>query len=189
MTRLARIVLLSLAALAALAACGCGNRTETAIIGETEGIYVTVDELTYQVQLSRVLNPASIEDQAYLAGLPEGEEVEPGADEVWFGIFMRVENETEETLPATDTFTIVDTQDNHFEPIELDTEANVFDYEARPIPSGELLPEPNSPPSDNTIQGALLLFKVEIQALYNRPLELEIESLRGGDNAVVNLDI
>ena len=187
MTRLARIVLLSLAALAALAASGCGNRTEIAIVGETEGIYVSVDELTYQVQLSRILNPANVEDRAYLAGLPEGEELTP--DEVWFAIFMRVENETEEPLPATDGFSIVDTQDTRFEPVELDTERNEFDYEAREIPSGELLPELNSPPSDNTIQGALILFKVEIQSLYNRPLELEIESLRGGDNATVNLDV
>jgi hypothetical protein len=187
MTRLVRIVLLSLAALAALAASGCGNRTETAIIGETEGIYLSVDELTYQVQISRILDPENVEDQAYLAGLPEGEQT--NADEVWFAIFMRVENETDKELPATDKFTIVDTQDNHFEPIELDADRNEFSYEARPIPPGELLPELNSPPSDNTIQGALLLFKVEIQSLYNRPLELEIESLRGGDNAVVNLDV
>jgi len=177
MTRLARTVLLSLAALAAVAAAGCGNKHETVIVGETEGIYVSVDELTYQVQLSRILDPASVEDRAYLAGLPEGEET--SAEEVWFAIFMRVENETNEELSATDTFSIVDTQDTRFEPIELDSERNEFDYEAREIPAGELLPEFNSPPSDNTIQGALLLFKVDIQSLYNRPLELEIESLRG----------
>ncbi len=187
MTRLARIVLLSFTALAALATAGCGNKTDTAIVGETEGIYVTVDELTYQVQLSRILNPASVEDKAYLAGLPEGEE--PSADEVWFAIFMRVENETEKELPAAASFSIIDTQETRFEPIELDSEANMFDYEARPILSGELLPEPNSPASDNTIQGALLLFKVGIQSLYNRPLELEIESQSGGDNAVVDLDV
>ena len=187
MTRPARKLLLSLTVLAALAVAGCGNKTDTAIVGETEGIYVTVDELTYQVQLSRILNPANVEDQAYLAGLPEGEE--PTAEEVWFAIFMRVENETDEELEAAEEFRIIDTQENRFEPIEIDTEANVFDYEARPIASGELLPERNSPASDNTIQGALLLFKVEIQSLYNRPLELEIESRSGGDNAVVDLDV
>jgi hypothetical protein len=188
MTRLARSVLLSLAALAALAAGGCGNRTETAIIGETEGIYVSVDDLTYQVQLSRILNPASPEDQAYLKGLPEAE-TELGADEVWFGVFMRVENETDEQLSATGDFKIVDTQDATFEPMELDTELNEFVYEPRAIPPGELLPELNSPPSDNTIQGALILFKVKVASLYNRPLELEIESTRGGDSAVVDLDV
>jgi hypothetical protein len=187
MSRPARIVLLALTALAALATGGCGNKTEQVTVAETEGIYVSVDDLTYQVQLSRILDPASPEDGVYLSGLPDGEEV--GADEVWFGVFMRVENETEESLPAAQQFRIVDTQHTEFEPIEIDPEINPFGYQPRPIPPGELLPERNSPPSDNTIQGALVLFKVKIQSLYNRPLELEIESDTGGDNAVVNLDV
>jgi hypothetical protein len=187
MARLARIALLSLVALAALAATGCGNKTETAIVGETEGIYVTVDELTYQVQISRILNPASTEDQGYLVGLPEGEE--PKAEEVWFGVFMRVENETDKELPAAEDFMIVDTQETEFEPVELDEEVNAFGYEPRTIPPGELLPAANSAASDNTIQGALVLFKLDVQSLYNRPLELVIESASGGDDAVVDIDV
>ncbi len=187
MSRPTRIVLLALTALAALATGGCGNKTDTAIIAETEGIYVSVDDLTYQVQLSRILDPASPEDKTYLSGLPEGEEVT--ADEVWFGVFMRVENETDEELPAAEQLRIIDTQHTEFEPIEIDPEVNPFGYQPRPIPPGELLPERNSPPSDNTIQGALVLFKVKVQSLYNRPLELEIESDTGGDNAVVDLDV
>ena len=188
MTGIARTALLSLAAVAALAVGGCGNKTETAILGETEGIYVSVDDLTYQVQISRILNPASPEDAAYLLGLPEDEE-EPAEDEVWFGVFMRVENETDEELTATDSFKIVDTQETEFEPIELDPDVNVFSYEPRAIPPGELLPEVGSPAADNTIRGALILFKMKVESLGNRPVELEIESTEGGDNAVVDLDI
>jgi hypothetical protein len=188
MTRLATLSLAALAALAlALALAGCGNKVDTAIVGETEGIYVGVDGLTYQVQISRILNPASPEDQAYLRGLPE-EEAEPADDEVWFGVFMRVENEGDEEREAAEEFVIHDTQETSFEPIELDTEVNGFAYEAVPVGPGELLP-PNSPPSDNTIQGALLLFKVSVESLGNRPLELEIMSARGGDNAIVELDV
>lgn len=187
MTRIARIAVLSLVALAALAAGGCGNKVDTAIVGETEGIYVGVDGLTYQVQVSRLLNPASTEDQAYLVGVPEEEQ--PTADEVWFGVFMRVENEGDEELPAAEDFRIVDTQETEFEPVELDPEINMFGYEPRPIPPGALLPAPNSPAADNTIQGALVLFKVDVQSLYNRPLELVIESSRGGDDAVVDIDV
>ncbi len=102
---------------------------------------------------------------------------------------MRVENETDEELPAAEQFRIVDTQHTEFEPIEIDPEVNPFGYQPRPIPPGELLPELNSPPSDNTIQGALVLFKVTVESLGNRPLELEIESDTGGDNAVVDLDV
>jgi hypothetical protein len=187
MTRVARIAMLSLAALAALAAGGCGNKTDTAIVGETEGIYVSVDDLTYQVQISRIMNPSSAEDQAYMKGLPEGEE--PAADEVWFGVFMRVENETDEELPAAEGFKIVDTQETEFEPVELDPEVNVFGYVPRPVPPGELLPPPNTPASDNTIRGELLLFRLKVQSLYNRPLELVIESASGGDDAVVDIDV
>jgi hypothetical protein len=187
MPRLARIALLSLAAVAAIAAGGCGNKQETAIVAETEGIYVGVDGLTYQIQMSRILNPASPEDQAYLRGLPEGEE--PRADEVWFGIFMRVENETDEEHEPVEGFKIVDTQENEFEPVELDPEFNVFGYEPRALPPGELIPEPNSPPSDNTIQGSLILFKLTVESLSNRPLEFIIESAQGGDNAVVDIDV
>ena len=185
MTRLAT---LSLAALAALALAGCGNKVDTAIVGETEGIYVGVDGLTYQVQISRILDPASPEDQAYLRGLPE-EEAEPADDEVWFGVFMRVENESDEELEAAEEFVIHDTQETRFEPVELDTEANAFAYEPAPVGPGELIPEPNSPASDNTIQGALLLYKMTVESLGNRPLELEIESRQGGDNAIVDLDV
>ena|SRR5215218_8222013 len=185
MTRLARIALLSLTALAALAAGGCGNKIDTAIVGETEGIYVGVDDLTYQVQISRILNPASREDQAYLRGVSE----EPAADEVWFGVFMRVENETDEEHPAADRFRIVDTQEEEFEPVDIDPELNVFGYQPRPVGAGELLPAPNSPAYDNTIRGELILFKLPVASLGNRPLELVIESATGGDNAVVDIDV
>ena len=185
---MARLATLAITALAALALTGCGNKVDTAIVGETEGIYVGVDGLTYQVQISRILNPASREDQAYLLGLPE-DEAEPTAEEVWFGIFMRVENEGDEPREAAEGFVIHDTQETEYEPIELDTEVNVFAYEAGPVEPGELIPQPNSQPADNTIQGSLLLFKMEVESLGNRPLELEIESQQGGDNAIVDLDV
>jgi hypothetical protein len=187
MTRPTRLVLLSLAMLAALAAAGCGNKTETALVAETEGIYVGVDDLTYQVQISRVLNPNDTEDRGYLIGLPEGEE--PAADEVWFGVFMRVENETDRTRTSSDRFKITDTQGTVYEPVELDPAVNVFGYRAAPVEAGRLLPARSSAASDNTIQGSLILFKLKVETLANRPLEFEIESTMGGDNARITLDV
>src|SRR5215204_2047492 len=184
-SRLARISLLFLTALAALAAGGCGNKVDTAIMADTEGIYVGVDGLTYQIQISRILNAADREDQAYLRGVSE----EPAEDEVWFGVFMRVENEGDREQPAAERFKIVDTQEQEFEPVEIDPELNVFSYQPRPVPAGQLLPEPNAPAYDNTIRGELILFKLPVQSLYNRPLELIIESARGGDNAIVDIDV
>jgi hypothetical protein len=187
MPRSARLILLVLAALGALAASGCGNKQETAIVADTEGIYVGVDDLTYQVQISRVLNPSDTEDKSYLIGLPEGEK--PARDEVWFGVFMRVENETDRQLTSTDAFKITDSQGTEFEPVELDPAVNVFGYQSAPLAPGHVLPRLSSAPSDNTIQGSLVLFKLKVESLANRPLEFEIQSTRGGDNAVVDLDV
>jgi hypothetical protein len=185
-TRVARLALLCLAALAALALAGCGNREEEKTVGETEGAYLTLDELKYQVQISRILNPADVEDSAYLRGTSEG--VAPAPDEVWFGVFMRVENETEQTRTPSSQFEIVDTQEKKFTPLSLDEKVNPFAYKPAPIPPGGLLPQLSSPPSDNTIQGSLVLFKLKIASLYNRPLELSISD-NAGKRVRVNLDI
>ena len=67
-----RLLVISAALLCALAAAGCGNKQETVTLGETEGIYLDIDELKYQVQISRYMNPDDVEDQAYLTGLTGG---------------------------------------------------------------------------------------------------------------------
>jgi hypothetical protein len=185
MTRLARLALLCLASVAALTASGCGNKEEFVTVAETEGIYVTVDDLKYQIQISRILNPASPEDQAYLRGVDE-ELVE---DEVWYGIFMRVENDADEPHEMATEFSIHDTQDNEYEPVEIDPELNVFVYEPGELAAGALSPVLNSPSSDNTIRGGLLLYKIPASSLGNRPLELEIASPSGGDGAVIDIDV
>jgi hypothetical protein len=189
MTRLARFALLCLASVAALVAAGCGNKEDVVTVAETEGIYVTVDDLKYQIQISRILNPASPEDQAYLRGVSETD-AELAEDEVWYGIFMRVENDTDEPHQMAQTYSIRDTQDNVFEPLDLDPAQNLYAYEARELgPGGALAPELNSPASDNTIRGNLLLFKIPASSLGNRPLELEIESPSGGDNGIIDIDV
>ena len=190
MSHRGRHLLLALAATASLAAAGCGNKEEEVREGGTEGIYVTVNELKYQVQISRILNPGEIEDQGYLRGLPEGEETQPAEDEVWFGVFMRVENDKEEPHATATEFEIEDTQGDTFEPLEIPYEENLFAYD----PAPELRPETiyplfNSAAADNTIRGGLLLFKLKADALYNRPLELRIIDPEGEADAVVNIDV
>jgi hypothetical protein len=186
MTRRARLALVCVAALAALAA-GCGNKHDKVTLAETEGIYVTVDDLKYQIQISRILNPAARDDAHYLRGTPEGEE--PSADEVWYGIFMRVENDADDPHPTAEEFSIHDTQGTEYEPIELDPEVNSFLYEPTELGPGSLLPALDTPAADNTIRGGLILFKVSVESLANRPLELEIHSPSGGENAIVDIDV
>ena len=177
--------------LAALGLSACGNKTETRTLGETEGIYVDVGDLVYQVQISRILNPNDSEDRAYLRGLPPGEAtLKPG--ETWFGVFMRVSNEKQQTIKPASSFRIVDTQENEYEPVELDPEANPFAYQPSPLRGGEVYPNSESVAYANNIQGSLVLFKVQFRSLQNRPLELMIDGplpppLR--ESAIVDLDV
>jgi hypothetical protein len=187
MSRLARLALASVAAVAAVAAAGCGNKEDTVTRAETEGIYVTVDDVKYQIQISRILNPAARDDSAYLRGLAEGEEL--ADDEVWYGIFMRAENDSDDPHPTAESFKITDTQDEEFQPIAMDPAISDYVYEPTELQPGKMLPASDTPAFDNTIRGNLLLFKLPASSLANRPLELEIESPSGGENAVVDIDV
>jgi hypothetical protein len=183
---LRRLALCLLAVAAAAAFAGCGNRIETRTLGETEGIYIDVGELKYQVQLSRILNPDDLEDSAYLAGLPEGEEAT--AEQAWFAIFLRVENTTGRRLAAAEDFEIVDTQENAFEPLAL--ENNPFAYEPEALAPKGIIPNPDSIAGEGVIQGSLLLFKVDVDTLQNRPLEFRISSPKSADEVgIVDLDV
>ena len=186
MTRL--LMVLALAGTLALA--GCGNKVEVRTVAETEGIYIDIGELKYQVQLSRIINQNTVEDQVYLKGLPDGT-LPPKADEAWFGIWLRVQNTTsEKTLPAAEDFMIVDTQENEFEPIELDPVANVFAYAPTDLGPKTIVPDSQSPAGEGVIQGSLLLFKLTNEALQNRPLEFKIQSPENIDEVgIVDLDV
>lgn len=187
MPRLARLpVLCLLAAAAVVALAGCGNRVETRTLGETEGIYIDVGELKYQVQLSRVLNPDDTEDRAYFQGLPEGDVAT--AEQAWFAIFLRVENTTDRTLAPAEEFEIVDTQEKSFAPVRL--ENNPFAYQPVALPPKAIIPAPDSIAGEGVIQGSLLLFKLEIATLQNRPLEFRIRSVERPDEVgIVDLDV
>ena len=182
-----RLLVISAVISCALLAAGCGNKEETVTVADTEGIYLDVDHLKYQVQISRYMNADDVEDKSYLIGLPSSTS-QPAGDETWFGVFIRVQNTTDKTLPPADSFEIVDTQDNVYRPVALDTSINPFAYKPDPIPPKGLIPEPDSAASDTTIQGSLLLFKVKTESLQNRPLEFRFK--RGsGTEGVVDLDV
>jgi hypothetical protein len=183
-----RASLIALLCASALLAAGCGNKEAIVTEAETEGVHVDVAGLTYQVQISRYLNPNDVEDAYYLRGLPEGTALDPGRDEVWFAVFMRVKNFSGETLTPTTSFTITDTEENKFQPIPVDPKVNPFLYEAVPIPHAGVLPEPETPAYNGPIQGSLILFRIKTDSLQNRPLVLHIEGPAASE-ATVDLDL
>jgi hypothetical protein len=177
--------LLVLIAAAGLAAAGCGT-PDTRTTAETEGLYVDVGPLSYQVQISRYLNPGDTEDKAYLAGLPAGT-AQAGKGDVWFGVFMRVKNYSDKTQTPASDFTIEDTEGNKFEPTGLDLKENAYAYRPAPLGPSQWLPNPQTTPGINPIAGELILFRLKTADLQNRPLELHIG--QGANEAIVSLDL
>src|ERR687896_1552236 len=110
-----------LLATALVALAGCGGGTGVVTTAETEGLYLDINGLKYQIEMSRYINPNDVEDREYLVGLPESSEP-PSEDEIYFGVWVRVENVAEtETLPAASVWEIHDTQENVYRPIPIDT--------------------------------------------------------------------
>lgn len=180
MMSLSRKSLLALpAVLVALALGACGDAHTRVTTGTYAGEsgenapYLNVGPLVYEVQLSRELNPADTEDQAYLRGLtPAQRHLAPG--EEWFAVFVQVYNDSSHEHVATTQMTISDTQGNVYSPT-LPDETNEFAYRGGRVASdGGRLPVLDSVAASGPTQGALLLYKIKVVSLDNRPLELKI---------------
>jgi hypothetical protein len=133
------------------------------------------------------MNANDVEDRSYLAGVPESTG-QPTGEETWFGVFMRVQNSTEKTITPASDFEIIDTQENVYRPVPLDTNVNPFAYKPDPIGPKSLIPVPDSVAAQTTIQGSLLLFKVRTESLQNRPLEFRFKGPEG-TTGVIDLDV
>jgi hypothetical protein len=184
-----RPLALVLLAAVALVVAGCGGHKNTNVTeAQTEGLYMDVGPLLYQVQISRFLNPADPEDASYLKGLPQGTPTQPGKGQVWFGVWMRVQNVGKQPETATSQFSITDTQGHEFRPVPLDSKANPFAFVAASVPPGSFIPGPETAAYNGPIQGSLILFKLDNASLQNRPLTLKIEG-GAGEEADVELDL
>jgi hypothetical protein len=181
------------AALTVLVAAGCGHDEDatTAIqqTAETEGLYLDVNGLKYQIQMSRYMNPNDVEDREYLVGLPEGSE-EPSADEIYFGVWVRVENTSEdETRPAASIWEIHDTQENVYRPLSIDTDLNPFAFAPVDVPPKTVIPRASTAAGQGPIQGLMLLFKIRNESFQNRPLELKFRNGGSGQEGTYDLDV
>jgi hypothetical protein len=190
--RKSSFALAALIAVLALSACGDSHTKVSTgtYAGEsgTNAPYLNVGPLVYEVQLSRELNPTEVEDSAYLQGLtPAERQLESG--EEWFGVFLQVYNHSSQAHPAATGITITDTQNNVYTP--LVTEAtNPFSYRAGSVPAKGQIPAPGTVALAGPTQGALLLFKIKVISLDNRPLELKIvDPTNPAESAQAELDV
>jgi hypothetical protein len=186
------LALAALAAVLALSACGDSHTKVTTgtYAGESgaNAPYLNVGPLVYEVQLSRELNPANSEDATYLQGLtPEQKKLEPGQE--WFAVFMQVYNNTNQQHPAATSLTITDTQENSYTPIEP-SEVNQFAYRAGMVAPKNQVPLPGTIADDDPAEGLVLLYKIQIVSLDNRPLELKIlDPENPSESASAELDV
>jgi hypothetical protein len=188
------LALLAIAAVLGLSACGDSH---TKISGGTyagesgaNAPYLDVGPLVYEVQLSRELNPYDTEDSAYLEGLtPAQRQLPPGQE--WFGVFIQVYNNSERAHLAASALSmrITDTQGSVYRPTSLPS-TNSFAYRAGFVPAKGRLPELNTVAADGPTQGALLLYRIRIISLDNRPLTLHlVDPLDPSQTASAELDV
>ena len=174
---------------AALSLGACSTKKASQRSGETEGIYVNVAQLKYQVEISRQLNPKAIpEDATFVQGISSTDaQLKPG--ELWFAVFVRVENESAKAQTPATGFAITDTEGNTYHPVKIDS-SNPFAYSTKKIQPDSFAPNPDSVAYQvQSIGGMELLFKLPTATLQNRPLELHIKSYFPDDEATDTLDV
>ena len=178
-SRLRKLIPVALSVLAVLLLGACGESHTKVTTGTYAGEsgqnapYLDVGPLIYQVQLSRQLNPANSEDAGYLQGLTPAEQ-KLNTGEEWFGVFMQVYN-THDTaaFPSTENITISDTQGNVYTPLPPPL-GNPYAYRAGPVGPSSVVPPADTTAQFGPTQGALLLFKIKVVSLDNRPLKVKI---------------
>lgn len=162
----------------ALTAAACGGDDQEAEVAEGEPVEVA--DLSYNVGLTRFLNPDDNEDAEYLVGQPPPE---PGT--AYLGVFMTIENETEEDLPSADEYLVRDTLEVEYAPVES---KSPFALEiGAVVPAEGGLPLPDTTAQTGPNQGSLLIFHVADTVSANRPLKLEIESPDGLGEVILDI--
>jgi len=160
----------------ALSACGYSSDSKDVVEGEP----VKLGELQYNVIFSRFLNPNDSEDSAYLVG-----QSDPPEGHSYFGVFLEVQNESEDQQTLADAFTITDAGHETFDAIPSKSlYALPFGGE---VESQEQIPVLDSTPEQGPIEGSLVLFELPASASENRPLTLSIPGPEGP--ATVTLDL
>ncbi len=159
-----------------VAACGYENESKDIVEGEV----VKLGQLKYQVVFSRFLNLNDNEDSAYLVGQPP-----PQKGSNYFGVFLEVQNKSEQNQKLAGAFSITDASGEKFGAIPSESlYAFPFGGEVEPQ---EPIPAPDSTPQQGPIEGSLVLFELPSVVSENRPLTLSIPSPEG--SAEVTLDL
>ncbi len=181
-----RLLLAAGLLLAAFVLSACGHKQSDPTNADTEGVYVRAGQITYQVQLSRQLNPFDVEDQGYLRGVKAAP---PTPNQEWFAIFMWAKNETHTNQTTSGSFQIVDTQGNRYFPVEINPAVNQFAWTPQTLRPLGTEPGAGSAAAYSPTGGGLVLFKLNNSIYSNRPLTLEIFAPGQKQPSNISLDL
>jgi hypothetical protein len=155
-----------------------------------DGTYVSAGPITYQLEISRVLNPWGAEDSQYFKGLPKGMSafhIKP--DQLWYGVFLWAKNQHHADHWTSDKFEITDTLGRVYRPVKLNPNANPFAWNSRQLVYGETEPSQDSVAASFGSGGKIILFKLNTSIYSNRPLTLWILSPTGHRIGEISLDL
>jgi hypothetical protein len=174
------------AAALSLALTACGHKQSHPTAVDNEGVYVDAGPLSYQVQISRQLNPFNIEDREYLNGV-SAPRAKP--DELWFAVFLWARNETGANHNTATQFDIVDTQGTKYYPVPINPAVNPYAWTSQTLKPDGTQPAPDSSAYFGPTQGDELLFKLNDSVYSNRPLTLQIYAPGQAQPSSVSLDL
>ena len=114
-TRLGAIAAAVVAIAAGVVLSGCDTSPENAD-QVSEGMGIKLDDLLFNVQITRQLNPGDTEDKAYLVG-----QKPLGPNQYFLGVFMRVQNQGDTSAQVPTDMSVVDTVGDSFKPLPSDS--------------------------------------------------------------------
>lgn len=170
-----------------LSACGLEIRKAHPTSADVNNIYVWAGPVTYQVQVTRALNPFATEDAQYLAGIPKAQSIP--ANQLWFGVFLWAKNQSGHMATTTDNFTITDSSGTVYHSWPLNPQVNPFAWNSEQLQPDGIEPAPDTTASYGPTQGGLVLFRLSESVYANRPLTLNIYATGQSKPTTVSLDL
>ncbi|HET9093496.1 MAG TPA: hypothetical protein VFN36_00305 [Solirubrobacteraceae bacterium] len=186
-----RSLSLLVAAALAVGLSGCGrpvhpNGVSQGELSDGAEPYFWTGAVTYQVQISRQLNPYDTYDVQYLSGLKDAQHLAP--QQFWFGVFLWAKNQSGHPARTADRFEIVDSAGNVYRPTPLPN-TNPYAWTQQTLSPNGIEPMAAGAAASSPTGGALVLFKLNQSVYSNRPLTLKIFAPGSRRASNVSLDL
>jgi hypothetical protein len=185
------------AAAVAVGVSGCGqgafdhrtnlHNVSESLIADGGEEYFDQGPITYQVQMSRALNPFDTEDVQYLAGIRGAQHLPP--NQLWFGVFMWAKNQTNARHVTASKFQIETSDGTRYNAVPLNPSLNTYAWTPQVLAPDGVEPNADSTAAYGPTQGGLVLFRLNNSIYSNRPLTLLVYAPGSHNPSRVSLDL